>query len=153
MLTHISVTKEHLSQLTDARRLLEVHLAALAAKHRKATDLKALESALSEYKLQGQSHDKHVAADLKFHQAVAHAANNCIFTIMLNCISNLLQHTFRVTRKQMSEAEFEKSISVHQKIVEAIRARNSERARLYMMLHMDDTERHQERAFRQSARK
>lgn len=146
LLTHISPTREHLAQLTDARRVLEVHLCALAAKHRKAEDLSALEDALREYSSQGRSHDKHVAADLKFHTAIARAAHNCIFSIMLNCISSLLQHHFRVTRKQVSDEEFRKSISVHQRIFEAIRSRNSDRARLYMMLHMDDTERHQERA-------
>lgn len=153
LLTHVSVTKEHLGQMLDARRLLEVHLSGLAAKHHKPEDLKALEAALNEYKLQGTSRDKHVAADLKFHQAIAAAAHNCIFTVMLNSISDLLQHTFRVTRKQMSEAEFQKSIDTHRDIVEAIRARNCERARLRMMVHMDDTERHQERALGLAGRK
>lgn len=152
LLTHISPTREHLTQLIDARRVLEVHLSALAAKHRKADDLKALEEALREYTLQGKSHDRHVAADLKFHLAIARAAHNCIFSIMLNCISSLLQHNFHVTRRHMSEEEFGKSISVHQRILEAIRAKNSDRARLYMMLHMDDTERHQQRALASGSR-
>jgi GntR family transcriptional repressor for pyruvate dehydrogenase complex len=127
-------------RLIEARRIVEVGAAELAAERRTDADVAHLDERLAEMTAADQPDDvdAFVAADLAFHRIVLDAAGNGFITALLDPLSQLLVPA----RRQTSEFEDIRrhALAHHASILDAIRAGEPEAARQAMHAHMEQTE-------------
>jgi GntR family transcriptional regulator, transcriptional repressor for pyruvate dehydrogenase complex len=127
-------------RLIEARRIVEVGAAELAAARRTDQDTARLAGQLAEM---ANAHDAgdvdaFVAADLAFHDAVLRAAGNGLIAALLDPLSRLLVPA----RRQTSEfADIRRhALEHHGTILDAIRAGDTEQARRAMYDHIEQTQ-------------
>lgn len=127
--------QESLKELVEARRLMEVELAGLAAERATAEDIQALETYTSD--MEKAVHDSQVflEADLSFHLAIGIAAHNRILINALHLIRNLMRQWIQNTIAQEGIAEY--VVKQHRDILFAIIQRNQSGARAAMQVHLD----------------
>jgi GntR family transcriptional regulator, transcriptional repressor for pyruvate dehydrogenase complex len=127
-------------RLIEARRIVEVGAAELAADRRTDEDTARLEAQLAEMSAADEAGDvdAFVAADLAFHETVLHAAGNGLIAALLDPLSRLLVPA----RRQTSEFDDIRrhALEYHTAILEAIQARDPEQARRAMHDHIDQTQ-------------
>ena len=138
---HNSGDRELPKKFIEARRLVEVGVAEIAAGRRTDEDLSALESALARMRSASKAADVplFVEADILFHQIVLDAAGNNFVSALFDPLKQILQ----VTRQQTSShAPIRRhAITHHGRILEALRDGDPDRARKAMSDHMAQTER------------
>jgi GntR family transcriptional repressor for pyruvate dehydrogenase complex len=126
-------------RLIEARRIVEVGAAELAAARRTDQDTARLEAQLAEMTAADEAGDvdAFVAADLAFHETVLHAAGNGLIAALLDPLSRLLVPA----RRQTSEFDDIRrhALEYHAAILEAIRAGDAEQARRAMHDHIEQT--------------
>lgn len=127
-------------KLIEARRVVEVAVAELAAQRRTTDDLAGLEASLTmmrEAALRGDV-TSFVAADIAFHQRVMDAAGNNFITSLFDPLSKILQLTRHQTSAHAPVREH--AIVHHQHILDALRRGTPVRAGRAMRDHMNQTE-------------
>lgn len=128
-------------KLIEARRVVEVAVAELAAERRTAVDLAELEQSLAAMRAAAATADvaAFVAADIAFHQQVLDAAGNSFITSLFDPLSKILQ----LTRHQTSSHAPVRAHAIehHQHILDAVRKGSSTKAGRAMRDHMHQTER------------
>lgn len=127
-------------KLLEARRLVEVSVAELAAQRRTDTDLANISASLDEMRSAAMNSDvaAFVSADIAFHQYIVDAADNSIIAALFDPICQIL----RLTRHQTSfhAAVRENAIEHHARILTAIRRGTPTKAGRAMREHLDQTE-------------
>ncbi len=83
--------KEDVTEITEARRLIETELAGLAAVRANAEDLKKIGRHLDLMEEAGHDNARFQTADIDFHLAIAEAAHNRILLNALHLIRNLMK--------------------------------------------------------------
>jgi len=122
--------------LSEARRILEPELAALAAERGTDHDLWAIrEQALTMERLVAAGED-HGVPDLQFHQQIALAAHNPVLARMMEGVNELLRVSRAITSAQASMTQ--RAVRYHLLIADAICDRNVVQARLLMLAHIND---------------
>ena len=131
-----------LFHLLDARQLIEVECAAVAAQRRKLEDLLPLREALAETIFTAEMLDeksnklnrvKHCEADLRFHLAIAHLAGNPLLTTMLRSVLELLKPHLVLVPWEKERVKL--TINAHLELFEALRSGDVEKARTCMTEH------------------
>lgn len=127
-------------KLIEARRVVEVAVAELAAERRTADDLVDLAESLGQMRAAATSGDvaAFVAADIAFHQRVLEAAGNSFITSLFDPLSKILQLTRHQTSAHAPVREH--AIEHHQRILDAVRRGSAPRAGRAMREHMHQTE-------------
>lgn len=128
-------------QLVEARRVVEVGIAGLAAVRRTPDDVERLRCVVE---LMRSSHDHgdvaaFSAADSAFHEGLAAAAANPFLAALFEPIRTLV-HQVRITTAHEAELR-EKAITAHSSILEAVAAGDVEQVRRVMSAHIDETHR------------
>lgn len=128
-------------RLIEARRVIEVGAAELAASRRGDADLATLDAELARMRAAGEAGDVDtvVAADIAFHAAVLDAAGNVFLAALLEPLWQLLVEARRQTSAVQEIREH--AIAHHAAIIDAIRSGSPARAGQAMRDHMDQTER------------
>lgn len=126
--------------LIEARRLLEVGVAGLAAQRRSEADLRTLHDALMAMS-EGHQHadvSAFVDADLAFHQTLVDACGNVFVTALLEPLRRVLADA----RHQTSAIAMIRAHAIHEhhRILAAVTAGDADAARAAMVAHMDQTE-------------
>lgn len=128
-------------QLIQVRRMIETGAAALAAEHRDASDLAALEQDLQGMR---DAHERgdlaaFVEHDIHFHDVILSATGNVFVAVLFEPLSRVM----REKRRQTSSipAIQAHAIDEHVRVLEAIRSGDAETARLAMESHMAQTAR------------
>ncbi|MBF0277064.1 MAG: FadR family transcriptional regulator [SAR324 cluster bacterium] len=126
--------------LIEMRRIVEPTAAELAANRAKGQDIANIESAYQQMK-DALPHDidRCCLADVEFHSAVLRASKNICLQQMVNMISAALGHMFQVSAKSLLQSQQE-TLSVHFDVLEAIRLRNSEKAKEATLILIDFAE-------------
>jgi GntR family transcriptional repressor for pyruvate dehydrogenase complex len=122
-------------ELIEARRIVEVELARLAAERRTETDLGAMQALLDAHRADLEAGRGPIMQASQFHLLVADAAKNQIladvvrpfFRLMLERGPQLYETTEGYARWELQQ---------HQRICDAIRSGDPEAARLAMMEHV-----------------
>ena len=94
-------------KLLEARRVVEVAVAELAAQRRTADDLAAIEAALDEMRAAGEASPTcrgSSRADIAFHQHIVDAADNSIIAALFDPICQILHLTRHQTSFHASSA-------------------------------------------------
>jgi GntR family transcriptional repressor for pyruvate dehydrogenase complex len=122
--------------LVEARQLIEVQLAALAAERAGPQDLRTMHSCLDRMeKCQTSAEaDPFLEADVDFHFALAQAAGNPILTQCMTLIRSLLHEWMAVTWSRLGVTK--NSLGEHRAIIKAIERGNANAARKTMLSHL-----------------
>lgn len=128
-------------QLTEARRVVEVGIAGLAAQRRTQQDLDRLGQIVIQMRSTHEQADVagFSAADSEFHQAVLEAAANPFLAALFEPIRTLV-HQVRVSTS-LEPTMREKAIVAHTAILAAVAAGDEEAAWQATSAHVDETHR------------
>lgn len=126
-----------LGEVLEARSILEVEMAGLAAQRAGDDDLRAIEQNLQRMASRTKEHEAlFVTVDADFHALVAKSARNRVLAeLLLQVYGYLRPELHRVLEE---EGVVERSLFYHRAIYEALRSRDVAEARRRMSLHMAD---------------
>lgn len=125
-------------QVHEARRLLEIHVAGLAAKRRTNGQVAALWAALEGFEaaVTADDVDATVEADVAFHRALAACTQNDVYKILLDSIAGPLTAYRRKTHPNARLA-----VDAHRAILRAVERGDEVEAQSAMSAHLDSVER------------
>jgi GntR family transcriptional regulator, transcriptional repressor for pyruvate dehydrogenase complex len=127
-------------KLLEARRMVEVGAAQLAAVHRTKEDLAQLESCIAEMRAGNERNDLDlfVEADIAFHDLIMRASGNIFVPFMFEPFGELLVQARRQT--SAVPAVQQHAIAEHERILEYLVAGDADRCRAAMESHMSQTQ-------------
>ncbi|GJE69445.1 Pyruvate dehydrogenase complex repressor [Methylorubrum podarium] len=132
----IQADAELMSGLIEARRIIEPAAAELAARRATGADLAAIESAFKAMQASVPDHfDAYCRADLAFHRAINIASHNVVLRGMAGLMEAALSASVTVTNSFMERQA--RALSVHERVFEAIRMRDTAGARTAMARLLD----------------
>lgn len=136
----LSVEQNSFHDLWEIRFSLEVTAAGLAAERVTAESLQFIADALQEMRNCWPDPAMISKADLRFHYMIAQASGN---TMMARLLQTFAVHLFEMSLKAgysrfLHDQEGVQTIAEHSEIFQAIRNRNPEKARRYMMEHLEE---------------
>jgi DNA-binding FadR family transcriptional regulator len=128
-------------QIVEARRVVEVGIAGLAAARRTDEDLASMRAVVDTMRTTHAEGDVEAfsVADSAFHETVLHAAGNPFLTALFEPIRTLV-HQVRVSTSHLPLSR-ELAIAAHTRILEAVEAQDEEEARRAVSDHLDETHR------------
>jgi GntR family transcriptional regulator, transcriptional repressor for pyruvate dehydrogenase complex len=141
--TAILMNKEDIAQLLEVRKIIEIGTATAAAKKRTSEHLTMMEKALEEMKSAKGDETLGEKADLQFHFALAAASQNALLLSLMNHVSGLMGETMKETRRVWlfsKQTTVERLYDEHKAIYEAIKEQDEEKARKFMLIHLENVE-------------
>src|SRR6185312_214887 len=127
--------KSDVHELVEARGLIEIDAARLAAERATPEDMRLIGKCLDEMESAVDDTPAFLEADLNFHLAVANAAHNRILSNALSLIRNLMRQWIAQTLPK--EGASMDALNDHTKIFTAIAKRNPAAARSAMQAHLE----------------
>ncbi|HEX9187668.1 MAG TPA: FadR/GntR family transcriptional regulator [Vicinamibacteria bacterium] len=124
-----------LDQMYEARRLLEVGAAGLAAERATGEQLAAMADEITGMFATLEEPAAFLRHDLGFHRAVAAGSGNPIVAAIIGTLTEIIWETGRINMEGFGLRE---SAETHRRIYEAIRARSAERAAREMTRHLEN---------------
>jgi GntR family transcriptional repressor for pyruvate dehydrogenase complex len=123
------------NELIEARTLIEVELAGLAAIRSTPNDLQQIGAYLDAMETSGGDTAQFMEADIAFHLAIGQAAHNRVLLNALHLIRNLMHQWVRTALERQAVAA--QALEHHRAIFVAIAKRNPANARQAMHVHLD----------------
>src|ERR1700738_3802647 len=121
-------------KMFEARRLVEVAVAGLAAEHATEEHLRIMAEELTETYAALDNPQEYLVLDFGFHRAVAVASGNPILATFMEMVADILYQ--RRCKTIDRSRDLRESVEMHRKIYQAIRARSADRARAAMSEHL-----------------
>ncbi len=122
-----------LLQLTEVRRPLEATIAGLAAERAGDAHIAALQAAIDDLERATTLADR-VDADIRFHDQLAEATGNPVFSVLLKTLGGLLEAS---RRRTIQSAGPKPALIGHREILAAIRKSDAKAAEAAMRRHLD----------------
>ena len=130
-------TTDRYDKVDEVRRLIEVHVAGLAAERATDEDIARIRGALAHQEQVIDDVDAVAPADGEFHRQLALATHNELFVVMLDSLGDVM---LEMRRRAMRPAAGRKVfLREHRAVVEAVAARDPAAARAAMVHHLDDS--------------
>ena len=130
------------AEMFEARRTLEIGVAELAAARASGDALAAIADAVTGMFASVDDPQTFLVHDIRFHRAVAAASGNPILASLVEMVSALFYEQRRRTAQRARHLKA--TADMHHQIYQAIRGRDSARARQLMDEHLVRAEREQE---------
>ena len=128
--------------VVEARRLVEVELAGLAATRATGPELDAIAEKLALMQARLGDADAFVRHDVEFHLAIARAGHNQVLYHVLDALQHSLRlwfvEAYRQIEADLGAERRSALIRWHESIYTAIRSRDPDEARQAMARHVDD---------------
>ena len=124
------------NELIEARKLIEVELAGLAADRATPDDFQQIGIHLDTMETSLDNSDKFLEADIAFHVAIGQAGHNRVLLNSLHLIRNLMQQWVRTSLEQHAFVATT-ALEQHRAIFVAVAKRNPAKAREAMRTHLD----------------
>ena len=128
------INNTSVEELFEARLIIESGLAELASERASDADIAALVEEVEEMKATTGDPEEFLKHDVRFHQAMAHAANNKLMSGVMDTVAQLLFHIRRQTITQTSALE--EAIEWHEKIIAAMQKHDPKRAKETLSGHL-----------------
>jgi GntR family transcriptional regulator, transcriptional repressor for pyruvate dehydrogenase complex len=125
-------------ELIEVRRILEPAATAMAARRMDEPTVTALRDSLERMRT-ATSEDERIQYDAEFHGRVAAASGNATLASMLDAVSSRTMRV-RAWRGLVEEGAGARTATQHQDILDALVARDPERARAAALVHVATTE-------------
>lgn len=123
-------------QIFELRLALEPRSAALAAQRHDADDAKALRALLARFQADlAAGLETAIETDLAFHVRIAEASRNPLFGVLLRVLAELLRHV-QIESCKDDPSRRRRAVQSHEAILDAVLARDSDRARAEMEAHL-----------------
>jgi GntR family transcriptional regulator, transcriptional repressor for pyruvate dehydrogenase complex len=125
----------------EFRVALEGEAAALAANRRTEDDLAEINAALDDLEDAIAHNRVGTNADMRFHNAIAAASKNKLFTMTLKTLADVIFQSVTVARQLTLQASTKRLLTVqaeHYRIFEAIRNEDANGARKAVRLHLEN---------------
>jgi DNA-binding FadR family transcriptional regulator len=126
-----------LSELAEARTVVEAATAALAAQRANAAAVSRLAQNISQSRAVIRDSITHAEASMDFHVELARAAGNEVLYATVAAYRELLVPALRDLRNPSTVTKTQK---VHEELVEAVRRHDADGARELMITHLEDFE-------------
>lgn len=130
-------------EMYEARRLLEVGAAELAAERATSDQVATLAEEVASLFASMQDPEVFLVHDINFHRGVATASGNPIVASLVEMVSALYYEQRRDTAARASDRDLRDAAQMHRRIYQAIRARDGEAAGRAMHDHLLQASRHQ----------
>jgi GntR family transcriptional repressor for pyruvate dehydrogenase complex len=124
------------SQMYDARRILEVGAAGLAAECATSDQIASLAEEVTGLFAAMDDPQRFLVHDINFHRLVAAASGNPIIAAVVEMVSALYYQQRRETAEQASDRDLRDAAESHREIYRAIRAHDTDTARRLMNEHL-----------------
>src|SRR6266542_2542218 len=121
-------------KMFEARRLVEVAVAGLAAENATDDHLRIMAEEVTETYAALDNPQEYLVHDFGFHRAVAVASGNPILATFMEMVADILYQ--RRCKTIGRSRDLKESVEMHRKIYRAIRARNPDKAREAMSEHL-----------------
>lgn len=142
LLTDYAVKTSQVSvqQTLDVRQVIEARTVQLAALHRTENELRVIQEAAENMRLNLGDHDAMTRHDIDFHEAIALASRNPLLALQVQSFRYVIERTGPIGwRSRPEKAAVEQQVAVHSEIAEAIADRDPNRAMALMSAHFTDT--------------
>jgi GntR family transcriptional regulator, transcriptional repressor for pyruvate dehydrogenase complex len=123
-------------QMYDARRILEVGAAGLAAECATPDQIASLAEEVASLFASMDDPQRFLVHDINFHRLVAAASGNPIIAAVVEMVSALYYEQRRETAARASDRDLRDAAEAHREIYQAIRARDADLARKVMNEHL-----------------
>ena len=140
MVIEHGVTTEQISiqQVYDVRRTIEMRTVALAALRRTDAEAAEIQKCARLMRENYRAPEIVMEHDIAFHEAIARASHNPVFSLIINAFSGVTRRTWVIGwRTRATEEEQIKMIEGHADIARAIIAGNPQLAAEHMAAHFD----------------
>jgi GntR family transcriptional regulator, transcriptional repressor for pyruvate dehydrogenase complex len=151
--TAILMNKKDIVHLLEVRKIIEIGSVIAASRKRTEQQLRVLLDALKEMESASGNEELGEEADLKFHLALAEAAQNPLLFSLLNHVSGLMKETMKETRRVWlfsKQTTMEQLYKEHLNIYEAVKDKDEEKASHYMLVHLQNVETILQKYFQQT---
>jgi GntR family transcriptional regulator, transcriptional repressor for pyruvate dehydrogenase complex len=122
-------------EMFEARRVLEVGTAGLAAERARPEQMAAMADEVASMFATLDNPQQYLLHDVQFHRAVAAGSQNPVLATLIDTVAELVYETRRVTVERATDLK--ESAEMHRRIYQAIKAHDPERARREMGAHLD----------------
>ena len=127
--------KHLLADILETRRLIEPHLAWLAAQKASAADVAELSELIARQRARTHAGQLAIEEDGAFHHALARASGNRVLLLLVESCMDLLLESRK--RNLQSRERARRSLQGHADVLAAIKARDAEAAESAMRRHID----------------
>lgn len=128
------INNTSVEELFEARLIIEAGLAEIAAERATESDIAALLDEVEGMKMNIGDPEEFLKHDVRFHQAIARAANNKLMSGVMDTVAQLL---FHIRRQTIAHArDLEDAIEWHEKIISAMRKHDPKRAKETLSGHL-----------------
>ncbi len=141
----LNMGPDHGLDVVRARQLIEPPIAAEAARRHTESDAERLKRNVAELRAAGGDRDRLTELDITFHLLIAEASANPVVPLLVRPIHQLMPRIKASVYGAIGEAK-EAAVEWHGKILDAILARDADRARATMEEHLEIAEQHVRRA-------
>ena len=132
-------------EMHEARRILEVGAAGMAAERATAEQLATLADEVAGMFASLAERQVFLVHDVNFHRGVAAASGNPIVAALVEMVSAMYYERRVQTVARASESDMRDAAEAHRRIYQAIRARDLDAARQHMNAHLIEASAHQAR--------
>jgi GntR family transcriptional repressor for pyruvate dehydrogenase complex len=130
--------KKALADIFETRKLIEPHIASLAAERATKRDIERMKMILHKQKEQVQQGATGVEADAEFHYAIGQATQNQALQKLVSGLMDILSHSREESLQTPGRSQA--SLDSHYKILFAIEDHDKQRARQAMLHHIEQVE-------------
>lgn len=121
-------------QLMQTRMIVEAELAGLAAMHRSADDLAALQASLRRAQAGGTDFTTFLEEDLRFHELISRSSGNPFFALFIDPVNVCLRNLYTDPDRYLASAAL--TFAEHGAILDAITAGDADAARTAARRHL-----------------
>nr|WP_265300973.1 FadR/GntR family transcriptional regulator [Verminephrobacter eiseniae] len=141
LMDHAVVTMQvNVQQTLDLRRTLEMRTAWLAALRRSAAELTLIRQAAVAMRQHGTGHESPTEDDIAFHVAIARAAQNPLYALLIEGFRLVIWQTAPISwAARQSDEERSAVHDMHDAIVDAIARQDAGAAEAAMAAHFDNS--------------
>jgi len=123
-------------EMYEARRILEVGAAALAAERATPDQMTTISEEIANLFASMEDPQAFLVHDIRFHRAVAAASGNPIVASLVEMVAALYYDQRRKTAERATGRNLRDAAEMHRRVYQAIRSRNPEEARGAMNEHL-----------------
>lgn len=131
----IILNKNTFLELFEARKLIEVECAGLAAERISTSELKKIKEIYNLLIKHQKNREKSIKYEIKLHEEITEIAKNNVLRDILSSIKKLLRESRDTTVP--SQGVTLKTINCHEKLIQAFEEKDSSKARKLMFKHLD----------------
>lgn len=125
---------DSIRELVEVRKLLEIESAAMAAVRRTNAEIEIMEELVSQMKNPDVSPEAGVELDHSYHMAICSSTHNELLIRFMESISNTVFSLIEITRE--NTRNYQQYVKDHEIILEAIKAKDENKAREAMRQHL-----------------